>query len=150
MRVSSSKGYREQMRAVLIRDNQVTVGVATDPTHTADDVVVEIAAAGLNAADLQQIRGRYSAPPEWPQHTPGLELAGTIRELGSRVGAAPGSSGAWRVGDRVMALVGGGAHAELLAVPASLLIRIPDSVDFVSAAGFPEAYSTAWVHSTRT
>jgi NADPH:quinone reductase len=132
------------MRAVLIRDSQVTVGVAADPTPAADDVVVEIAAAGLNAADLQQLRGRYSAPPEWPQHTPGLELAGTIRQLGTRVGAAPDGSSAWKVGDRVMALVGGGAHAELLAVPASLLIRIPDSVDFVAAAGFPEAYSTAW------
>lgn len=108
-----------------------------DPAPGHGDVVVQVAAAGLNAADLQQARGDYSAPPGWPADIPGLELAGVVAAVGSGVeGVAEG--------DRVMALVGGGAHGERLAVPAESLLRIPDGVDFARAAGFPEAFSTAW------
>ncbi|WP_037356589.1 zinc-binding dehydrogenase [Amycolatopsis orientalis] len=123
------------MHAVKIRDGGFELGDAPDPTADGDQVVVRIRAAGLNAADLQQARGTYPAPPGWPDDIPGLEIAGVVEQ--------PGAS-TWAAGDRVMAVVGGGAHAERLAVPASLLLPIPDSVDDIHAAGFPEAFSTAW------
>jgi NADPH2:quinone reductase len=125
------------MRAVLIGENRVAVVDAPDPEPTPHDVVVQVTAAGLNAADVMQIRGGYPAPEGWPPLTPGMEFAGRVERLGARVYG-------WEIGDRVMALVGGGAHAERIAVPADLLIRIPDSVDDLAAAGFLEAYSTAW------
>jgi NADPH2:quinone reductase len=101
------------------------------------EVVVRVHAAGLNAADLQQARGDYPAPPGWPQSIPGMEIAGRIEAVGAAVND-------WRVGDRVMALVGGGGHAERLAVPADLLMPVPTEIQFTEAAGFPEAFSTAW------
>ncbi|ATY13043.1 zinc-binding alcohol dehydrogenase [Amycolatopsis sp. AA4] len=125
------------MRAVKIKDGQFELGEAPDPAADGDQVVVRIRAAGLNAADLQQARGAYPAPPGWPDDIPGLEIAGVVEDPG------PTATG-WAAGDRVMAVVGGGAHAERIAVPASLLLPIPDSVDDVHAAGFPEAFSTAW------
>ncbi|WP_134668018.1 MULTISPECIES: zinc-binding dehydrogenase [unclassified Amycolatopsis] len=123
------------MRAVKIRNGEFELGEAPDPAADGDQVVVRIRAAGLNAADLQQARGAYPAPPGWPEDIPGLEIAGVVEKSATAV---------WSAGDRVMAVVGGGAHAERIAVPASLLLPIPDSVDDVHAAGFPEAFSTAW------
>jgi NADPH:quinone reductase len=125
------------MRTVLIRDREVTVGEVPDPAPGPDEVVVAVRAAGLNPADLQQVLGRYPAPAGWPEDIPGMELSGHILQLGSRVSR-------WKIGDRVMALIGGGAQAERVVVPASLLIAIPGGVDDQTAAGFPEAYSTAW------
>ncbi|MCG3753121.1 zinc-binding dehydrogenase [Amycolatopsis sp. Poz14] len=123
------------MRAVKIRNGEFELGEAPDPAAGGDQVVVRIRAAGLNAADLQQARGTYPAPPGWPDDIPGLEIAGVVEKSATAV---------WSAGDRVMAVVGGGAHAERIAVPTSLLLPIPDSVDDVHAAGFPEAFSTAW------
>ncbi|WP_409464010.1 zinc-binding dehydrogenase [Amycolatopsis sp. GA6-003] len=123
------------MRAVKIKNGTFGLSDAPDPAADGDHVVVRIRAAGLNAADLQQARGAYPAPPGWPDDIPGLEIAGVVEQ--------PAGTG-WAAGDRVMAVVGGGAHAERIAVPASLLLPIPDSVDDVRAAGFPEAFSTAW------
>lgn len=123
------------MRAVKIRNGEFELGEAPDPAADGDQVVVRIRAAGLNAADLQQARGTYPAPPGWPEDIPGLEIAGVVEKSATAV---------WYAGNRVMAVVGGGAHAERIAVPASLLLPIPDSVDDVHAAGFPEAFSTAW------
>lgn len=100
-------------------------------------MVVRVRAAGLNAADLQQARGDYPAPPGWPADVPGLEVAGEVEQVGSGVtGVVPG--------DRVMALVGGGGHAERIAIPADLLLPVPDGLPWQEAAGFPEAFSTAW------
>ncbi|WP_406631359.1 zinc-binding dehydrogenase [Amycolatopsis sp. WGS_07] len=124
------------MRAVTIRDGKFELGEAPDPVAHGDQVIVRIHAAGLNAADLQQAQGTYPAPPGWPEDIPGLEVAGVVEQADR--------DGTWAVGDRVMAVVGGGGHAERIAVPASLLLPIPDQVDDVRAAGFPEAFSTAW------
>lgn len=100
-------------------------------------VVVRVRAAGLNAADLQQARGDYPAPPGWPADVPGLEVAGEVEQVGPGVtGVVPG--------DRVMALVGGGGHAERITVPADLLLPVPEGLPWEEAAGFPEAFSTAW------
>ena len=125
------------MRAVLIRDKNVIVDEIPDPRPAAGDVVVDVVAAGLNAADLHQVAGQYPAPPGWPTDTPGMELAGRIAEVGSRVEG-------WQRGDRVMALVGGGAHAEKAVVRASALLSLADSAAFLMAGGFPEAFTTAW------
>lgn len=108
-----------------------------EPVAGPGAVVVRVRAAGLNAADLQQARGDYPAPPGWPADVPGLEIAGEVEQVGS------GVMGVAR-GDRVMALVGGGGHAERITVPADLLLPVPEGLPWEEAAGFPEAFSTAW------
>ena len=101
------------------------------------EALVGIRAAGLNAADLQQARGDYPAPAGWPPDVPGLEIAGEVIAVGDEVtGTAPG--------DRVMALIGGGGHAEQVAVPAELLLPVPPGLPWAQAGGFPEIFSTAW------
>lgn len=108
-----------------------------EPVAGPGTVVVRVRAAGLNAADLQQARGDYPAPPGWPADVPGLEVAGEVEQVGPGVtDVAPG--------DRVMALVGGGGHAERIAIPADLLLPVPQNLPWEEAAGFPEAFSTAW------
>lgn len=125
------------MRAVLIRDERVVVGEVPDPAPVAGDVLVRVESAGLNMADVHQVAGRYPAPPGWPADVPGMELAGRIEAVGDRVEH-------WAPGDRVMALVGGGAHAEKAVVRASALMRVPEEVGSLPAGGFPEAFTTAW------
>lgn len=126
------------MRTVVI-NSQGTFELEQRPEPVAGPgtVVVRVRAAGLNAADLQQARGDYPAPPGWPADVPGLEVAGEVEQVGPGVvGIAPG--------DRVMALVGGGGHAERIAIPADLLLPVPEGLSWEEAAGFPEAFSTAW------
>jgi NADPH2:quinone reductase len=84
-----------------------------------------------------QRRGGYPAPSGWPPDVPGLEYAGTVELLG------PGAT-RWRVGDRVMGLVGGGAHAELVAVAEDEVIPAPGGLSFEEAAAIPEAVMTAY------
>ncbi len=100
-------------------------------------VRVRVAAAGLNRADILQRRGSYPAPPGWPADIGGLEYAGTVESLGR--GATR-----WDVGDRVMGLVGGGAHAEAVVVHQDEACEIPVSLSFVEAAAIPEAWLTAY------
>lgn len=108
-----------------------------DPVPGRGDVLVGVRAAGLNAADLQQARGDYPAPPGWPPDVPGLEIAGEVIAVGDGVREPA-------VADRVMALIGGGGHAEQVVVPADLLIPVPEEISWAEAGGFPEIFSTAW------
>jgi NADPH2:quinone reductase len=108
-----------------------------DPAPGERQVLVAVRAAGLNRADLHQRAGKYPAPPGWPPDIPGLEYAGDIRAMGSGVTR-------WRVGDRVMGLVGGGAHAELVVVDERETMTIPAAMSFTDAAAIPEAFLTAW------
>ncbi|RJQ74471.1 zinc-binding alcohol dehydrogenase [Pseudonocardiaceae bacterium YIM PH 21723] len=125
------------MRGVVIESQDFRLTTHPDPVAGPGCVVVQVRGAGLNAADLQQARGTYPAPPGWPADVPGLEIAGEIDQVGPGVrGFAPG--------DRVMALVGGGGHAERIVVPAELLLPVPEDLPWEQAAGFPEAFSTAW------
>ncbi|MFE7312402.1 alcohol dehydrogenase catalytic domain-containing protein [Streptomyces sp. NPDC057555] len=126
------------MRAVVI-DGKGAFGLErrADPVAGPGLVAVRVRAAGLNAADLQQARGDYPAPPGWPDDIPGLEVAGEVEQIGAGVTGVG-------VGDRVMALVGGGGHAERIVVPADLLLPVPAGLSWQEAAGFPEAFSTAW------
>jgi putative PIG3 family NAD(P)H quinone oxidoreductase len=105
------------------------------------EVRVRVRATAVNRADLLQRMGRYPAPPDAPPDIPGLEFAGEVIELGEGAAADPGAP---RVGDRVFGLVGGGAYAEEVVVPARALARIPDGMSFTDAAAVPEAFITAW------
>jgi len=100
-------------------------------------VRVRVRAAGLNRADILQRWGRYPAPPGWPADIPGLEYAGEIDVPGA--GAAR-----WHAGDRVMGLVGGGAHAEAVVVHQDEVLPIPAGLPFTDAAAIPEAFLTAY------
>lgn len=125
------------MRAVVIGGGRFRLKQRADPVAGPHEVLVEVRAAGLNAADLQQARGDYPAPAGWPADVPGLEIAGEVIDVGASVTGVA-------VADGVMALVGGGGHAERLAVPADLLLPIPRDVSWEQAGGFPEIFSTAW------
>ncbi len=124
------------MRAVTIREQEVVIEEHPDPQPGAGEVLVRVHAAGLNGADMMQRRGLYPAPPGSPPDIPGLELAGEVKTLGH---------GATRfaVGDRVMAIVGGGAQAELASVHERQLMPVPDAVDWPSAGGLAEVFTTA-------
>jgi len=124
------------VRAATIVDNTLAVTDRPDPEPGVGEVLIAVRAAGINAADLMQVKGLYPAPPGSPPDIPGMELAGEV------VGLGP-SAPRFRVGDRVMAVVGGGAQAELATVHERLLLPIPDAVDWVSAGGFPEPFTTA-------
>lgn len=100
-------------------------------------VRVRVRASALNRADILQRKGQYPAPPGWPADIPGLEYAGEVEALGDGVRR-------WRVGDRVMGLVGGGAHAERVVVHADEAMAIPAGMSFTDAAAIPEAFLTAW------
>ena len=106
---------------------------------------VRVHAAGLNRADVLQRMGHYPAPPGWPTQIPGLEYAGTVELRGSGVSR-------WQSGDRVMGLVGGGAHAEAVIVREDEVMPIPRMLSYADAAAIPEAFLTSWdalVHRAR-
>jgi len=102
---------------------------AAVPRPRADELLVRVAASGLNRADLSQIAGRYPPPPGEPEIL-GLEVAGTL----------PSS------GERVCALLAGGGHAEYVAAPRGQVFPAPPALDLVPAAGIPEAFLTAFVN----
>jgi NADPH2:quinone reductase len=127
------------VRAVVTdgaQDAIPTVGDRPEPLPGAGEVLVRVKAAGLNNADLIQVRGGYPAPPGSPPDIPGLELAGEVIAMG------PGAS-RFAVGDRVMAVVGGGAQAELAVIHERAAIPVPDAMGWAEAGGFPEVFTTA-------
>lgn len=124
------------MRAVTIVDGDLSWAEHPDPEPGDGELLVAVRAAGLNSADLAQRAGFYPAPPRYPQDIPGMELAGEVVALGR--GATRFS-----VGDRVMAVVGGGAQAELAVVEERSAMRVPGDISWDEAGGFPEAFSTA-------
>ncbi|MFZ7087593.1 NAD(P)H-quinone oxidoreductase [Curtobacterium sp. RRHDQ10] len=107
-----------------------------DAAPAQGEVLVRVAAAGVNNADLMQRRGGYPVPPG-ASPVLGLECSGTIVALGDGVTD-------WSVGDRVCALLSGGGYAELVAVPAAQLLPVPSELDLVAAAGLPEAACTVF------
>jgi putative PIG3 family NAD(P)H quinone oxidoreductase len=105
-----------------------------DPVAGPGEVLVEVAAAGLNRADIMQRQGHYPPPPGAPPY-PGMECSGRVIALGPEVTS-------WQVGDEVCALLGGGAYAEKVAVPQGQLLPVPEGVPLVDAAALPEATCT--------
>ena len=114
----------------------ITIGEVPKPEVRPGHIRVRVHAAGLNRADLVQRRGQYAAPPGWPADIPGLEYAGEVE-------AVRGVS-RWKVGDRVMGLVGGGAQAELVTVHQDEALPIPAGLSFAEAAAIPEVFLTAF------
>ncbi|WP_066514266.1 NAD(P)H-quinone oxidoreductase [Curtobacterium ammoniigenes] len=109
-----------------------------DPVPGPGELLIDVAAAGVNNADLMQRRGRYPVPPG-ASPILGLECSGTV----AGIGAGLAGSG-WAIGDRVCALLTGGGYAERVAVPAAQVLPVPGSVDLVEAAGLPEAACTVF------
>jgi putative PIG3 family NAD(P)H quinone oxidoreductase len=128
------------MRAVVITEpggpEVLQVQDVPAPTPKADEVVVQVAAAGLNRADLLQRQGHYPPPPGAAPYL-GMEVSGTIAEVGETVAG-------WSVGDRVCALLAGGGYAEQVAVPVGQLMGVPAGIDLVDAAALPEVTCTVW------
>ena len=124
------------MRAATIVDGSLIVKDHPDPEPGAGEVLVRVRAAGLNGADLLQRRGLYPPPPGAPADIPGLELAGEV------VATGPGAT-RFEVGDRVMALTGGGGQAELAVVHERVAMPVPVGIDWPEAGGFPETFTTA-------
>ncbi|MGD0942764.1 MAG: zinc-binding dehydrogenase [Acidimicrobiales bacterium] len=124
------------MRAVVIEEGSLAVKERTDPVPGVGEVLVRIHAAGLNNADLLQRAGLYPAPPGWPADIPGLELAGVVAAVGPGVAR-------FALGDRVMAVVGSGAQAELAIVHERSAMPVPDTLALIQAGGFPEAFTVA-------
>src|SRR5213080_4650225 len=128
------------MRAVVITrpggPEVLEVQEVEKPEPVGDYVRVRVRASGVNRADLLQRAGGYPAPAGSPSHIPGLEFAGEVDALGPLASK-------WKPGQRVMGLAGGGAQAEYIVVHEGLLVEIPENLDFVQAAGVPEAFMTA-------
>jgi NADPH:quinone reductase len=124
------------MRAATISDGSVAVADHPDPEPAKNEVLVRVRAAGLNGADIMQRAGRYPAPPGSPPDIPGLEMAGEVAAVGPEVRR-------FSEGDRVMAIVGGGGQAELCVVHERAAMPVPDGLDWPSAGGFPEVFTTA-------
>jgi NADPH2:quinone reductase len=108
------------------------------PAPGSGEVLIKVAAAGVNRPDVMQRRGRYPPPPGAPD-IPGLEVAGTIDAIGSNVDEL-------RVGDAVCALVAGGGYAEYCVAPAPQCLPAPRGLDLVSAAAIPETFFTVWTN----
>jgi putative PIG3 family NAD(P)H quinone oxidoreductase len=124
------------VHAVTIVDGALTWAEHPDPVPGTGEVLVRVRAAGVNSADRLQVAGLYPAPAGSPPDIPGLELAGEVAALG------PGAT-RFATGDRVMAVVGGGAQAELAVVHERHLLPVPDGLSWEEAGGFPEVFSTA-------
>ena len=112
------------------------------PKPGSDEVLIRVAAAGINRPDILQRQGRY-APPPGTSDLPGLEVAGEIVSVGP---ATPGAPARWQAGDRVCALLAGGGYAEFATAPAGQCLPIPESLSMVEAAALPETVFTVWTN----
>jgi NADPH2:quinone reductase len=124
------------VRAATIREKEIVIEEHPDPAPGLGEVLVRVHAAGLNGADMMQRRGLYPAPPGSPQDIPGMEFAGEVVALGE-------GAERFALGARVMAVVGGGAQAELVTVSERQLMPVPQSLDWIQAGGLPEVFTTA-------
>ncbi|POH70758.1 NADPH:quinone oxidoreductase [Cryobacterium zongtaii] len=128
------------MRALVVHTpggpDALTLDTVPDLVVGAGDIRIAVAAAGVNRADVQQRMGLYPSPagaPQWP----GLEVSGTVTEIGVAVTR-------FAVGDRVCALLAGGGYATEAVVHQDLALPVPDGVDLIDAAALPEALATVW------
>jgi NADPH2:quinone reductase len=125
------------MRAIVAESsNQLSWQEVADVSAGPGEVLIKVAAAGVNRADVLQAAGKYPPPPGASEII-GMEVSGVIAEVGADVTE-------WSVGQEVCALMAGGGYAEYVAVPAGQVLPIPDGVDLVDAAGLPEVACTVW------
>src|SRR3989442_1119099 len=108
------------------------------PTPGSGEVLIKVSAAGVNRPDVMQRRGKYPPPPG-ASDIPGLEVAGTVDQIGPEVTG-------WKIGDAVCALVAGGGYAEYCVAPAPQCLPAPRGLDLVSAAAIPETFFTVWTN----
>jgi putative PIG3 family NAD(P)H quinone oxidoreductase len=128
------------MRAITIPEpgdaDSLLLDEVPEPEVGAGQVIIDVAAAGVNRADVMQRLGHYPPPPGASDY-PGLEVSGRIAALGDGVEG-------WQVGDEVCALIDGGGYAERVVAPAEQLLPVPRGVSLVDAAGLPEVTCTVW------
>lgn len=130
------------MKAMLVDKNKNLVwSEVEDPILEEDKIIVKIYAVALNRADLLQREGKYPSPKGWPTWM-GLELSGEIIEIGKK--AQENTN--FKVGDKVCALVGGGAYAEKIAIPYQLVLPVPEGLTMEEASAIPEAYVTSYLN----
>jgi NADPH:quinone reductase len=129
------------MRAVIITkpggSDVLEIQERAKPEPGVDQIRVRVRASALNRADVSQRRGNYPAPPGSPADMSGMEYAGEVDALGP-------AAAMWKVGDRVMGIIGGGGHAEYVCVHEREAIRAPSSLSWDNVAAIPEAFLTAY------
>lgn len=129
-----------EMQAIEIREagepEMLVPASRSVPVPETGEVLIRVAAAGVNRPDVAQRKGVYPPPPG-ASDIPGLEIAGEIVALGPDVAG-------WQVGDAVCALVAGGGYAEYVAAPAPQILPVPTGLSMVQAAGLPETFFTVW------
>lgn len=108
------------------------------PAPEAGEILIAVAAAGVNRPDIAQRRGLYPPPPG-ASDLPGLEVAGTVAAVGAGVTR-------WKEGDSVCALIAGGGYAEYAVAPAPQVLPVPNGLDMIQAAGIPETFFTVWTN----
>ncbi|MFN2490028.1 MAG: NAD(P)H-quinone oxidoreductase [Actinomycetota bacterium] len=135
-RVDGRRDRERDLRVLRISDGDLEVVERDTPIPAADQVVVEVAGAGINRADLIQRAGGYRGPPGAPPDVAGLEFAGTVAGVGHQVRSLV-------VGDRVFGILGGGGHATHVLTTEWLCARVPPALDLRHAGGIPEVFLTA-------
>ena len=126
----------EHMLAIEIENGALKPGQRAIPKPSANQMLIKVAAAGVNRPDVMQCKGLYPSPPG-ASDIPGLEVAGTIQALGGNIGHL-------KHGDRVCTLVTGGGYAEYCLASAALCLAIPEGLSFTQAAALPESFFTVW------
>jgi putative PIG3 family NAD(P)H quinone oxidoreductase len=130
----------ELVQAIVVRapggPEVLELAEVPEPGITADEILIEVTAAGVNRADLMQRQGHYPPPPG-ASDILGLECSGHVAAVGADVAG-------WRIGDRCVALLAGGGYAERVAVPAGQVVAPPPGLDLVAAGGVIEVAATVW------
>lgn len=130
------------MRAIEISEfgppNVLKLVERPDPFPAAGEILIDVAAAGVNRPDIIQRYGKYPPPPG-ASDIPGLEVAGAVAALGAGVTG-------WSIGDPICALLAGGGYAERAAVPQEQCLPIPKGLTPIQAAGLPETFFTVWTN----
>jgi NADPH2:quinone reductase len=129
------------MKAVIIthpgEPSVLQMAERPKPAYAANEVLIKVMAAGVNRPDIKQREGKYPPPAGVVQDIPGLEIAGTVVEIGDKVTR-------WKAGDKVSALVAGGGYAEFCNAPEGQCLPVPDNLSFIEAASLPETFFTVW------
>ena len=132
----------QQMTYVKLRQYGPPEGLVAEraeiPAPREGEVLIKVAAAGVNRPDVLQRLGNY-APPPGASDVLGLEVAGTVAAIGEYVQT-------WKIGDKVCALVAGGGYAEYCLAPAPQCLPVPKGLSMVEAAGIPETFFTVWTN----
>jgi putative PIG3 family NAD(P)H quinone oxidoreductase len=129
------------MRAIVVTEpggpEVLQLREVARPSPGEGEILVRVAASGLNRADLMQRRGTYPAPPGAPADIPGLEFSGTVAAVGGGVRR-------WSVGDAVMGIVGGGGYGEYVLTREDEAVPVPDGCTLLEAGAVPEVFMTAF------